>query len=91
MATKRKFEEAVAQLEEIIDQIESGDIGLEESIGQYEKGTKLIEHCQTILNRAQKRISQLSPPPAPGPEAPPESSSNLPGGSGESSQESDSY
>ncbi len=71
MATKRKFEEAVAQLEEIIDQIESGDIGLEESIGQYEKGTKLIEHCQTILNRAQKRISQLSPPPGPRTGSPP--------------------
>lgn len=58
--SKGKFEESISELEAIIDQIESGEIGLEDSITQYEKGMKLIEKCQAILNRAQTRIAELT-------------------------------
>ncbi|MBL4701619.1 exodeoxyribonuclease VII small subunit [bacterium AH-315-I18] len=58
--SKGKFEQSVSELEQIIEQIESGEIGLEDSITQYEKGMKLIDKCQTILNRAQTRIAQLT-------------------------------
>ncbi|MAX22943.1 MAG: exodeoxyribonuclease VII small subunit [Phycisphaeraceae bacterium] len=58
--SKGKFEESIEQLEEIIEQIESGEIGLEDSITQYEKGTKLIEKCRAILDRAQARIAELT-------------------------------
>ncbi|MFG0248438.1 MAG: exodeoxyribonuclease VII small subunit [Phycisphaeraceae bacterium JB051] len=58
--SKGKFEESIEQLEEIIEQIESGEIGLEDSITQYEKGTKLIEKCRAILDRAQARITELT-------------------------------
>ena len=57
---KLKFEEAVAQLEAIIEGIESGEVGLEESLAQYEKGMKLIAHCRSILTAAEKRIVELT-------------------------------
>lgn len=57
---KLGFEEAVDQLERIIEGIESGDVGLEESIAQYEKGMKLINHCRTILDTAQTKIAELT-------------------------------
>lgn len=55
-----KFEEAIAQLESIIDRIESGEIGLEDSIAQYERGMKLVARCQSVLATAQKRIAELT-------------------------------
>jgi len=54
------YEQAVAKIEEIADRIEAGEIGLEESIGQYELGTKLLRHCRTILEQAEQRISDLT-------------------------------
>lgn len=56
-----KFEEAIDQLEQIIERIESGEAGLEECLGQYEQGMKLIAQCRTILLRAEQRIAELSP------------------------------
>ena len=55
-----KFEEAIEQLESIIDRIESGEVGLEECISQYERGMKLIGRCQEILGKAQQRIVELT-------------------------------
>lgn len=53
------YEEAVALLESIIDRIESGEAGLEESIKEYERGAALIKRCRSILDRAEQRIEQL--------------------------------
>ncbi|MFG0307306.1 MAG: exodeoxyribonuclease VII small subunit [Phycisphaerales bacterium JB040] len=53
------YEEAVRQLEEILNRIESGEIGLEESIGEYERGVGLIKRCRAILDRAEQRIEEL--------------------------------
>jgi len=54
------FEQAMAQLEKIVSQIASGEIGLEESLAIYEKGMELVRRCRTILDRAEKRIEMLS-------------------------------
>ncbi len=56
---KPSFETAIEQLESITDQIESGQIGLEESLKQYEQGMKLIQQCRSILDAAEKRIVHL--------------------------------
>lgn len=56
-----RFEEAVEQLESILERIESGEIGLEESLAEYERGMKLIQHCRAILGRAEQRIRELTP------------------------------
>lgn len=53
------FEEALARLEAIADDIEQGRIGLEESIARYEEGMKLIQRCRAILTEAEQRIVRL--------------------------------
>jgi exodeoxyribonuclease VII small subunit len=53
------FEDALAQLETIVQAIEEGKIGLQDAIGEYEKGMKLIRHCRSILSEAEARIQQL--------------------------------
>ncbi|KPK76331.1 MAG: hypothetical protein AMJ79_06925 [Phycisphaerae bacterium SM23_30] len=57
---KRTFEEALAELEEIVSDVEAGEIGLEESIDKYEAGMRLIKHCRAILERAEKRIEVIN-------------------------------
>jgi exodeoxyribonuclease VII small subunit len=63
MAEKKSalsFEEALKSLEEITEEIERGEIGLEDAIGKYEKGMSLVKRCRSILNRAELRIQKLS-------------------------------
>ncbi len=55
-----KFEEAIAQLEGIIEHIESGQAGLEESLTEYEKGMRLIAQCRGVLDAAEKKIAELA-------------------------------
>ena len=57
---KMTFEQALENLEKIVAQIESGRIGLEESITRYEEGIKLIQQCRLILDAAEKRIQLLA-------------------------------
>ena len=63
MAAKKEnqpsFEQAIEQLEGIIDRVESGEIGLEESLKAYEDGAKLIKRCRQILSRVETRITEL--------------------------------
>ena len=56
----KSFEESVAELEKIVAAIESGQIGLEESLAKYEQGMELVKKCRGILDRAEKRIEQLT-------------------------------
>ena len=55
-----RFEDAIDQVERIVDKIESGQGGLEQSLVDYERATKLIGHCRSILTVAQKRIAELT-------------------------------
>lgn len=55
-----KFEEAMRQLETLVEQIESGEVGLEEALKQYERGVALISRCRKILGAAEQRIAELT-------------------------------
>ena len=56
----KSFEEALAELEQILGEIEGGQIGLEESLVKYERGNFLIQHCRNVLGAAEKQIELLS-------------------------------
>lgn len=70
MAQKRKdnkkeiellsFEQAIENLTEIVDKIETGQVPLAESLQQYEKGMAMIQHCRRILLDAEKRIEEIA-------------------------------
>ena len=53
------FETAYAELESIIARLESGELPLEESLDLYERGRKLSDHCQSLLDKAELRVNQL--------------------------------
>lgn len=57
---KLSFEEAIKELTSIVAGIEQGQISLESSLSQYEKGMRLIKHCREILAKAEKRIEKIS-------------------------------
>ncbi len=60
MAKKKlSFEEALTQLEGLAQQIERGEIGLEESITKYEEGMALVKQCRDILNKAELRVQKI--------------------------------
>ena len=59
----KDFEEALKELEGILGEIERGEVGLEESLVKYERGTFLIQHCQGVLNSAEKQIEAISKGP----------------------------
>ncbi len=50
------FEKAMNQLEEIVDQLESGETALEDSLKLYEKGMKLSKTCQDKLSQAERKV-----------------------------------
>ena len=56
----RGFEEALKELEQILAEIEGGEVGLEESLVKYERGNFLIRYCRGVLNGAEKQIELLS-------------------------------
>ncbi len=53
------FEEALEKLEAIVEDIEQGKIGLEESVTKYEEGMGLIQHCRKVLADAEMKIQKL--------------------------------
>jgi exodeoxyribonuclease VII small subunit len=63
MAKTQSFEQSVEELEKIVAAIESGQIGLEDSLAKYEQGMELVKRCRTILDRAEKRIELLTQTP----------------------------
>ena len=65
MATKAtpvkdmSFEEALAELETIVRQMEQGDVELEKSIAIYERGAELKKHCESRLKAAELKVEQI--------------------------------
>ena len=53
------FEDALKRLEEIVRQLESGDVALEQSISLYQEGDKLRAQCEQRLKSAQAKIDQI--------------------------------
>lgn len=54
------FEDALRELERIVDQLEKGTVGLEESIAIYARGEALKAHCNALLSNAEQRIEKIS-------------------------------
>ena len=54
------FETAYEELEGIITKLESGDLPLDDSVTLFERGRILSEHCQSLLDKAELRVSQLT-------------------------------
>jgi len=57
---KLSFEQAIKELTSIVGKIEQGEIPLQDSLEQYEKGMAIIKHCRGILQKAEKRIEKIS-------------------------------
>ena len=53
------FEKALEALERIVDQLERGDVPLEESIRIYERGEALKAHCETLLKAAEAKVEKI--------------------------------
>lgn len=53
------FETSLAQLEKLVARMESGELGLEESLKAFEEGVKLTRQCQETLNSAQQKVQLL--------------------------------
>ncbi|HWB20623.1 MAG TPA: exodeoxyribonuclease VII small subunit [Phycisphaerales bacterium] len=53
------FEDALAELEQIIERIEQGEIGLEESLQQRKRGDALIRRCRGILDTAEQELKTV--------------------------------
>ena len=52
------FEDAVAQLESVVRELETGEISLEAALARFEEGVRLSRHCLGILDSAQGRIER---------------------------------
>lgn len=58
-----KFEDQYRQLEEILVRLERGELTLDESLQEYEKGVAALRACREVLAKAERRIEELSAPP----------------------------
>ena len=60
MGNKFDFNEGLAELEVIINKMESGDLSLEDSLKYFEKGVKLHRQCHGALTDAEQRVNMLN-------------------------------
>ena len=56
---EKKFEAALARLEEIVTELESGELGLEQSLKLFEEGVKLARVCNARLEEAERKVEVL--------------------------------
>jgi exodeoxyribonuclease VII small subunit len=57
------FEAAFAELEQVVQQLEAGDLPLEQAMAVFERGMALAAHCNARLDAAELRVMQLVPTP----------------------------
>jgi exodeoxyribonuclease VII small subunit len=62
-----KFEDELMELEKVVEQLERGDLSLEQSVDLFERGVVLSRSCKTVLSRAESRIQALVNPEDDGP------------------------
>jgi len=55
----KKFEAALEELEQVVEQLESGDLSLEDSLAAFEKGVGLVKFCNQKLTEVEKRVELL--------------------------------
>ena len=53
------FEKALAELEAVVERLEQGDLSLEKSLKDFERGVELARSCQSALSNAQQRVEKL--------------------------------
>ena len=54
------FEQAMAELERVVSQLEHGDVALEASITLYERGAQLKKRCETKLKEAEEKVALIT-------------------------------
>ena len=57
--SKENFEESMTKLEEIVTELEKGDLNLDESVAKFEEGMKISKQCSKILEEAEQKITIL--------------------------------
>lgn len=55
----KKFEAALEELEQVVEQLESGDLSLEDSLAAFEKGVGLVKLCNQKLTEVEKKVELL--------------------------------
>jgi exodeoxyribonuclease VII small subunit len=60
MSKTTPFEKSMSELEKIAEQLEKGDLSLEDSLKQFEKGITLAKKCEQVLSQAEQKIQTLS-------------------------------
>ena len=53
------FEKSLEELENLVEQMESGDLSLDDSLKQFKRGVELTRHCQGVLEKAQQTVEKL--------------------------------
>ena len=56
---KMTFEEAMKELEILVDALDKGDVSLDEAIAAYDRGSQLKDHCQKKLNEAKMKVETI--------------------------------
>ena len=56
---KQNFDAALAELNDIVESLEKGDLNLEDALKKFEQGIKLTQYCQKALKQAQQKVQQL--------------------------------
>ena len=56
---KTGFEEALKRVEQIVEQMERGELGLDELVSRFEEGQRLVQFCSGKLNEVEQRIENL--------------------------------
>lgn len=61
MSSNKTFEENMQRLEQIVRAMERGDVPLEESLKLFQEGTKLVESCGKLLDKAELQVRKIVP------------------------------
>jgi exodeoxyribonuclease VII small subunit len=56
---KMTFEDAMIELENLVDSLDKGDVSLDEAIAAYDRGSQLKDHCQKKLNEAKMKVETI--------------------------------
>ena len=59
MLDKMTFEEAMNELEKLVESLDKGDISLDQAISAYDRGSQLKDHCQMKLNEAKMKVETI--------------------------------
>jgi len=54
------FEDAIRELEAVVNKLDRGDVALEESIALYERGSALKQRCETKLKEAEEKVAKIT-------------------------------